>query len=322
MAGLQGAADLDQFVRSCRSLVASSSHVAYVPSALDGLIPLVQAAKPISWDWYLRDSTGPLAGRWYDMILSSALNGGYFAEDPVTGEVRQWQVNGSGSDALLQWIDRLRSEGLMPGVDHVAVRWDDHEYRAGLDRLLAGLPYARERRAILDEFAAPGTVLGANHVLERLVTDSDGRLCGALGLREVCHLVRCFPAAFGDDPFHKKACLAVLLLTSHLNAHGHSVEAYLPIPADYQIPRILSFYGAIELSDELTDTLLAGRLLDATSEPVTHFRAAAVVAAHDLGLRARTPDWLVDGALFGTVRKDEAFKANALPPMKIRGLWF
>jgi hypothetical protein len=66
-----------------------------------------------------------------------ALNGGYFARNPATGEVRQWQTRGSGSEALLVWIAGLRARGPAPGVDQILPL---AEWRAAVDVTLEGIP--------------------------------------------------------------------------------------------------------------------------------------------------------------------------------------
>lgn len=323
---LVGARDLAGFVSACRDIVRDSPHVHYAPIKLRNLVPLVEAARPSSWDWYLRNPSGPLPARWYDIAFSSSLNGGYFFPDPVTGETRQWQVNGSGSEALLGWISSLRVLDLLPGIDyaghlHADIRAGGSQHLAAVEERLRDIPYAAERMAVFREFALVWMKCVA--ILNGAVaTGLDGRVTARLDLGTVDLLVRIMPNSFGGDPFRKKANLAVLLLASHLAAHGHDVACDIPIPADYQIPRILSWSGAIAVSTEFRSLLLNGRLLDQHSPEVTDFRAAAVVAAHDLGKLTGVPDWMVDCALFNAVRKDQAFKADSLPPMKIRGMWF
>ncbi len=185
------------------------------------------------------------------------------------------------------------------------------------------MPYAPERRAILEEFAAPCAAAKADLVLAALERQDGGGYRGTLGLRDARILARLFPAAFGGDPFAKKACLAILFIAGHLAAQGHGgVTADIPIPADCQLPRMFHWAGAIGVSGGFAAALRAGGLLDPASPEVTAFRAAAVVAAHDLGRMAGQPDWMVDGALFGAVRKDPAFQAESLPPMRTRGMWF
>lgn len=50
--------------------------------------------------------------RFFDAAFNTSLNGGYFSD--IDGVVTQWQVDGSGSNALLQWIQTLREQDLVP----------------------------------------------------------------------------------------------------------------------------------------------------------------------------------------------------------------
>lgn len=336
---LREAQSLTAFVAACRAIVADSPHISLDLAApcFGEVVSLAQRYRPVSWDWFLRAPDGPLEARWYDIVFSSAMNGGYFEKDAATGQVRQWASNGSGSQAMLEWVRDLRERGLLPGWDvvrvgdrlasvqeHVSGEFRGPDPRAEIDAIMAvhGAAYAAERRAIVEEFSASGAVAAATMPLFALRKGADGLYAGALGMREVDMLAHLLPRSFGGDPFRKKACLAVLLLTSHLAAHGHGVTADIPIPSDYQIPRILAWKGLIRVGDRLAGAMRAGRMLDARSEPVEHFRAAAVVAAHEIAAAAGVPDWAVDGALFNGFRRDQRFQEESLPPMRIHGMWF
>lgn len=319
---LAAARDLDGFVEACREVLrrGGNEHVTYLRGPLRHLLPLVERARPLSWDWELRDPEGPLPGRWHDIAFSSALNGGYFHR-PGGGPVTQWEVGGSGSQALMQWLAGIRRDGLLPGVDHFGIPFEGARYLDLVLRALAGVPYAAERFQVFREFAAKWPWAGEG-VLDALSEAPDGKLEGKLELRHVDMLAHAFPEGFGADPFRKKACLAIMLLASHLAARGHRVEARIPVPSDYQVPRIMAWAGAIVVSPGLRAALLKGDLLEQGCPEVTQFRAAAVVACHDLGQMAGAPDWMVDCALFGPVRANQDFRANSLPPMRIRGMWF
>lgn len=145
---LRGATDLNGFVAACREIVNDSPHVGYRPGALKELVPLVTSTRPMSWDWHLRDPEGPIERRRYDIVFSSALNGGYFEGDRETGQIRQWELNGSGSEALMRWIGRLRADGLLPGADTVCLPDEDCGFWTVVDRLLKDVPYPDERLTI------------------------------------------------------------------------------------------------------------------------------------------------------------------------------
>ena len=314
------AKSLEEFVGACDAMLTGSVHARIVPAALDPLVGLARAARPHAWTDYLRCPDGTLEEIASDLVFSSALNGGYFYRHPQSGQVTQWEKEGSGSRALASWLRRLHEEDLLPFGNH-AGPGGRAAYAASMQEALSGTPYAAQRLAIVMEMA-DGLEQALGWLLQAVVRGTDGRYRGRLGLPEVDHLASALPLSFGEDPFRKKACLAIMMLAGNLRACGHDVDAELPIPADYQIPRILHWAGAIDISDGLEGRLRHGGLLDPRSEEVQHFRAAAVTAAHRLGKMAGTPDWLVDGALFNVVRNDPAFRATSLPPMHIEGMWF
>jgi hypothetical protein len=319
-AALAAARSTDEMIAVARDIVAQSQHVALRPERLQELVPHAAAAKPVSWDWYLTGGgdSAPLNfmaifRAFFDLSLNSSLNGGYFAKGD-NGEVRQWELKGSGSSALVAWIGELSKDGKLPYVHLTPAQVQEQ-----LPARLEGLPHAEKRLEICTQFAASDNAKALAMLLSSRVGTNDEIV---LDMAFVDSLASIYTAGFGDDPFRKKAILAVSMLAGFLLTRGKSVRCTVPIPSDYQIPRILEWKGAIEVSDGLAATLRKGELLDVRSAEVQDFRAAALVAAHDLGKLAGTPDFLVDSALFTTFRKDPDFQANSLPPMKCDSLWF
>lgn len=303
----------DEMVEACRAVVAKSPHVLYHPHKLERAIPAVAGAKPISWDWYLRSATQPIGITVLDLAFNAALNGGYFQYDP-NGRIVQWAKDGSGSAMLLDWIAALHREGLEPGSD---VPLDERFERVAT--MLEGVPCAEERLEIVVEFADPTRLAVLTRIADRVTS---GRPV-VFDLPLVDEVAAAFPASFGADPFRKKACLLFLMLAGHLQSRGQAASYRLPIPSDYQIPRILAWLGVIEVSDAFAAALKdETRLLDVESAMVTHFRAAAVVCARDLGRATRQEDHLIDGALFMGFRKNAEFQRDSLPPMRCASLWF
>ena len=306
------------FVALCRELLEANPHVRYFPDRLPMFSPAVVDATAVGWEWLLRDPAAPLQVRWAEFALNAGLNGGYFFADPSDGTVKQWAHDGSGSKMLTVWLASLAERGLTPLLDCVT---PNAGWRHAVDELLEGVPYAPERRAILEEFADPCASAKLSLITLGLTKD-EGILRGRLTFKDVRILAKTFPASFGGDPFAKKACLAILFLVGHLVASGHDVQADIPIPADYQLPRIFEWGGALSVSPSLNAILRQGDLLDPLSDEVMALRAGAVVASSDLALMMGQPDWVIDGALFTRVRKDPRFQAESLPPMRISGIWF
>jgi hypothetical protein len=311
--GIRAATDLASFLDACgRAASRAAEPVLGGPEAV-GLAALAASASPIPWNRFLcTDGLDPRSPRAaFELAFNAALNGGYFEEKG--GSVVQWESGGSGSQALAEWIAKLGRLGCLPGIDI-----GEEAASARLAPLVEGQPHAAHRLRICLEFADPARRSAHEALLEGCRSGAAWRF----DLAAVDQLVGLYPSGFGSDPFRKKACLAFLMLSTSLRAAGAEVSYELPIPSDYQIPRILAWKGLIRVSDGLKAMLTSGKLIDVQSEEVTAFRAAAVVVAHEIGRIARRDDDIVDGALFGTFRKDPAFVAGALPPMRCASLWF
>ena len=308
------AVDTQTFVAACAEQVRDSAHVSVQENALDDLVPLVAGARPVSWDWFLRNPDGDLAEAAWDFLVTSALNGGYFQECP-DGTVRQWEANGSGSAALIDWYRQLREARLVPGAD-ISGRVTALSL---LEQRVAGQPHAGERLEILADFAEEGA-RDAFQAILRATAAAPNR--HRFTLADADRVAGLFPRGFGQDPFRKKAILVFLLLAGHIESRGGSVEYDLPVPSDYQIPRILCWKGAISLSPAFEAKLRSGGLIDVRSRACRDLRAAAVVMARELGTRAGVDDRFVDGALFMGFRRHPGFLADAPPPMRCASLWF
>ena len=311
---------LDAFVAACDAIVRDSPHVRLSEAPLAALVPAVLSCDPPSWEAEAGRG-GSVPARWRNVAFAAANLGGFWHEGN-DGRAVQWETGGSGSRAALAWIRGLREGCLYPGVDWVSGDPSAAGAREAIDLTLEGVPYAEERRAICEEFASPLSEARLGLLTARLARGAGGTLSGTLGVADAAMLATMFPASFGDDPFRKKAFLAILGLVSNLRAHGHGVGAEIPVPADYQLPRLLHRAGALAVSAGLGAELRSGKLMRRDAGGVTHLRAATVLACHELGRLAGRPDWIVDAALFGMVRGDRRFGAEAIPGMRIDGAWF
>lgn len=299
-------------VEAARIIVDETDFVTIDDDRLAALLPEVADAQPISWAWSLPSPDIGAEEAAFHFAFNAGLNGGYFAMGPDYS-IHQWAIDGSGSRALEAWIAALRRDEMLP-----LIHLDTIEVLRRLPARLNEIPHAQARLDICADFA--GTV--RQHHLSALVSSCRTADGYAFSLKTVDQLARIYPAAFGADPFRKKACLAIIMLAGYLHSRGHVVACDVPIPSDYQIPRILLYVGALKPSVRLIELLTSDRLLSVTSWPVVSLRAAALVAAHDLAAMAGKPDGVIDGALFTTYRKDPDFKAKALPPMRCDSLWF
>ncbi len=315
---LLAATDSATFVAHCHAQAAASAHATLNLAAAEPLAETVRLHRPAGWDWFLGDPNEDLRRLVVDYHLGSALNGGYFAVGP-DGRITQWERNGSGSTALVAWLAEVRARRAVPGTDLTSPA----SVEAALADDLAAQPLAAARMAICREAADQGRLDALVTLVEASKTTlSSGTIGYRFTFSSVLWLAALYPEAYAADPFRKRAILFFLLLSGHFAARGIAVENDLPIPSDYQMSRGFAFAGVIAVSPAFTAILRSDAMLDVRSDAVMDYRAAAVAAARHVGGLTGREDWLVDGALFGTWRKDPAFKAHSLPPVRCASIWF
>jgi len=89
---------------------------------------------------------------------------------------------------------------------------------------------------------------------------------------------------FKRDIFFKKGLFAIMItsriipkLRQNNNEYNQDILS-LPVPADYQIPKMLRFFGLIEFSDQLTNKIESNEKLIENSEEDLNIRAATIKA--------------------------------------------
>ena len=263
-----------------------------------------KAPLPVAWSWILGDSV-TVFDMPFSFAFNAAMQGGFFEERD--GKIWKWEKNGSGSEAVNSWINDLRNKKMFPALDETVFE------------TMEGQPYLEKRKAIIKEFMDPvkkrklyNTIIG-----EGLITKSF-----FFGRTELDKLIEIYPESFGEDPLKKKALLVLLFASEWLSYMGHRVKNPLPIPSDYQMPRIFEYFGLIEIDDDFKAKLINKKLLDPSSAEVTAFRSAAIDIADELAKRNNIFPYQVDSALFPIVRKDKKFIEESLPPMQINTMWF
>lgn len=301
------------FVEAARAIVSESREIAYNADKIDATIETARSYRPGTWDWQDAFANETIAQAFFKTTLNAGLNGGYFYRD-ADGSVRQWEKGGSGSAALAEWLKNLGAECELPGINL--------KTRAAAKLVLApavtGLPYAEQRLEFLSDCADDGF----RTALDAVLGDATKEEAIHFELRHAQALAAMSPAGFGADPFLKKAILALQLTASHAIARKLKATCDLPIPSDYQIPRVLTWLGVIGVSEAFAAALRAGELLNVESDVVTAFRAAAIVACADIGAAAGVEDRIVDELLFTVYRPNPDFKRTSLPAMRCEGMWF
>lgn len=89
-------------------------------------------------------------------------------------------------------------------------------------------------------------------------------------------LVRTFPG-FAADIFLKRASLFFMQLNRKFGWYENDINK-LPVPADYQVPKMLEFYGAIRYNAELVEHIIREDLIPKGSLTECEIRAATIIA--------------------------------------------
>jgi len=82
---------------------------------------------------------------------------------------------------------------------------------------------------------------------------------------------------YAEDPFFKRALLFFMQLNRRVGWFEAEIR-HLPIPADYQIPRVLRYQGVIRYSDELAGAVDRFALILPGSSEECEIRAASILA--------------------------------------------
>lgn len=89
-------------------------------------------------------------------------------------------------------------------------------------------------------------------------------------------LVKTFPG-FGADIFLKRASLFFMQLNRKFGWYENDINK-LPVPADYQVPKMLEFYEAIVYSEKLSRMIMEGELIPKGSLMECEIRSATIIA--------------------------------------------
>jgi len=88
-------------------------------------------------------------------------------------------------------------------------------------------------------------------------------------------LIHC--PSFGKDMFLKRAFLLAHMMNRRIGLYSSFIEQ-VPVPADYQIPKMLEHFGVLKYSDDLHDTIWEGRLIPPGSRQECEIRASTMMA--------------------------------------------
>jgi len=102
---------------------------------------------------------------------------------------------------------------------------------------------------------------------------------------------------FGEDPFLKRAILFFLQLNRILGLYEEEIKI-LPIPADYQVPKIMNGLGLFTYTPPLNEKIINGEHLQENGPEEMSIRAAAIQVASILGEETGWSPSEVDGWFF------------------------
>jgi hypothetical protein len=106
------------------------------------------------------------------------------------------------------------------------------------------------------------------------------------------YITTTFPLTYGEDPLLKRPALALQLLHED-TGFGRNVEE-LPIPADYQVPKVLQAWGVLKYTKELQDKLSQSIELPQGSQPEMEIRAFTIETGRRLWEAYQIPPHVTD----------------------------
>jgi hypothetical protein len=206
-------------------------------------------------------------------------------------------MNGAGSTKMRELLDQSfdAKKALHGRMDLIAQLREF--YRA---MMINRFPLMDKRREHLYALARPFLSYGATnahadysgsvaHILVHWITEGvDVHTALKFLITEV--------DGFGDDPFLKRAFLFFLQLNRILGIYKEVKE--FPIPADYQVPKMLHHYNILKYSPELEKKIISGVHLQENSPEEMAIRAAAILACQQLGEETGWSASNIDGWFF------------------------
>jgi len=91
---------------------------------------------------------------------------------------------------------------------------------------------------------------------------------------------------YSSDLFMKRIFLFIMQLNRDIGAFEKEI-ALIPVPADYQLPKMLSWYGCLQYSDDLYNKIEKEELIPAGSLMECEIRASTILACKKLAEAAK-----------------------------------
>lgn len=170
--------------------------------------------------------------------------------------------------------------------------------------LIAEMTQARftmmnERRMMLLELLVPTISLCG--FVDIVVREGSCRGCKTDFDGLVTEMIRSYPG-YGSDQFLKRAILFFMMLHRRFGWFANNIGT-LPIPTDYQIPKMLHAMKVLRYSPRLESMILDGDIIPAGSRMETELRASSIVACSKIADIARVTTETVDNYLWSRRKK-------------------
>ncbi len=234
-------------------------------------------------------------------LVSDSINYCYWLGDAGT------RPNGAGSTMMRELLEKSFDARLAMRSRLDLVAQLRKFYRA---MMINRFPLMDKRREHLYALARPMTIYGATNNSPHQTTDTVAHILVqeiAMGwpMDKALDFLITEVDGFGDDPFLKRAFLFFLQLNRILGMYEEDVKE-LPVPADYQVPKMLKYYGILDYDDELQMKVFNGIHLPENGPEEMAIRAATILACRLLGDATgwSAPD--VDGWFFIRRKKSDS----------------
>lgn len=197
------------------------------------------------------------------------------------GEIRP---HGSSSTAMYKALDHAWIEG---GINtDLSKKYDALYKRLRLFRF----PLVEERIRHLEEVRRAAKNGMIDELCEIGRSDAKGKV------EKTVALIVENLSGFAADMFLKRTFLFLIQMYRRVRWFANEIEL-VPVPADYQIPKVLNHYGALYYDPSLRDQIANENLIPAGSIQECEIRAATIVACQRIAEKAnvsmaRVDEWL------------------------------
>ncbi len=209
---------------------------------------------------------------------------------PTTDGVNRYAWNGdfgaSGMRAAfdLQWGEEATPAGLRARLGCA----DEQTVRMAFDEI----PLPRRRAMMLREVLAGDALELA--AAELVAAGETGRL----STDDAVRLAQRFTIAYGQDPYLKRAQLAVIWYAGYLAECGKAVVLDVAASSDYQMPRVMRAIGVLRYGSALAAKVDSHTLIMSGSEDERAIRAASLLAVEAMAAHLGVSEPAIDCALW------------------------